>query len=169
MNDLTNYNEVKHLMKTGDCIQWRTSSIVGWLIRLFSKGEVNHSSLVITLKEYSDRRFLLEALSEIELRVLSKRLAEFDGEAWWYPLKDKYNGCRKKIGQWTLLQAGIDYDYGGVIRQIAGRVSADVKKLWCSEFCFFGWKFGGVPLKGKAPRPVDIPKYKIFKKPVKLI
>lgn len=165
--------QVKHTMKTGDCIEWRSKgAMVGWLIRFFSKGKFNHSSLVITLGEYGDlanRRFLLEALGEIELRILSKRLEKYNGEVWWYPLKDEYDVCRNKIGEWALLHIGVDYDFGGVIRQIVSRVSADVKKLWCSEFCFFAWIFGGIPLKGKAPRPVDIPKYDIFKEPVKLI
>ena len=171
--NLNKYKQVKHLMKTGDAIQWRSKgAMVGWLIRFFSHGKFNHSSLVIALREYGNlknRRFILEAVGEIELRILSKRLEEYNGEVWWYPLKDEYNECRDKIGEWALLQIGVDYDYGGVIRQVVGRISADVKKLWCSEFCFFAWVFGGIPLKGKAPRPTDIPKYNIFKVPVKIL
>ena len=171
--NLNKYKQVKHLMKTGDAIQWRSKgAMVGWLIRFFSHGKFNHSSLVIALREYGNlknRRFILEAVGEIELRILSKRLEEYDGEAWWYPLKDEYNDCRNKIGEWALLQIGVDYDYKSIWKQTVGRVSACAKKLFCSEFCFLGWIAGGISLEGKAPRPADIPKYDIFKEPVKIL
>ena len=173
MNDLTTYKQVRHCMKTGDCIQWQSKrALIGWLIKVLSHSKFNHSSLVIALREYGnlkDRRFILEAVGEIELRLLSKRLEDYSGHVWWYPLKDEYDECRDKIGEWALLKIGVAYDYTSIWKQITGRVSADAKKLFCSEFCFLGWKFGGIRLKGKAPRPGDIPKYDIFKKPVQLI
>ena len=170
---LKTYLKYRNRLKTGDCILWQSRSIVGWLIRKFSKANVNHASLVISIDQYGDlanRRFLLEALEPgIVLRLLSKRLESFKGKVWWYPLKDKYDDRRDKMGEWALLQVGVKYDYKSLFKQILGRVSADMKELFCSEFCFIDWIKSGIKLKGKAPRPGDIPKLKIFKKPVRIL
>jgi len=167
------YIQVRHVMRTGDCLLWQSNSIIGWLIRKFSKANTNHASLIISLNEYGnlkDRRFLLEALgSGIVLRLLSRRLMNFSGKVWWLPLKDKYNGNRDRIGEWSLMQVGIPYDYKSVFKQMIGRVSADVKEFFCSEFCFIGWIESGIKLKGKAPRPGDIPKLGIFKKAIRIL
>ena len=168
------YLTCRHLLRTGDCILWRSNSIIGWLIRKFSKGNVNHVSLVIRLDEYGnklDRRFLLEALgSGIVLRLLSRRLMNFTGQVWWLPLKDKYNGNRDTIGEWALLKVGIPYDYHSVFKNTLGRVSAEASKLFCSEYCFMAWKAAGIKLKGnKAPRPTDIKALDIFKKAIRIL
>jgi len=172
MGELKMYMTVRHVMKTGDCILWQSRSVIGWLIRKFSRGNVNHASLVISLSEYGelkDRRFLLEALGEIELRLLSKRLEKFSGKVWWYPLKDKYDAYRDRMGEWALLEIGVGYDYKSLFRNILGRVSANAKEFFCSEYCFIGWKESGIPLTGKAPRPADIPKLDIFKKAIRIL
>jgi len=173
-NKLKMYLQVRHAMKTGDCILWKSNSVVGWLIRKFSKGNVNHASLVIKLEQYEDlkdRRFLLEALgSGIVLKLLSRRLENFKGQVWWLPLKDEYNDNRDDIGTWALEQVGIGYDYVSVFKNIISKASADMKAFFCSEFCFLGWKLNGIKLKGnKAPTPVDIPKLKIFKKSIRIL
>lgn len=167
------YLTCRHILKTGDCILWQSNSIIGWLIRRFSKANVNHASLVISLGEYGnliDRRFLLEALGPgIVLRLLSRRLMKFSGKVWWYPLKDEYNDNRDKIGEWALMEVGVSYDYKSLFRNIIGHVSANAKEFFCSEYCFIGWKESGISLKGtKAPRPGDIPKLGIFKKPIRI-
>ncbi len=173
MSNLKMYMQVRHIMRTGDCLLWKSNSIVGWLIRKFSKGNVNHASLVISLSEYGnlkDRRFLLEALpSGIVLRLLSRRLMNFKGKVWWYPLRDEYNDNRDRIGEWALTQVGISYDYPSLFKNIIGKVSADAHKFFCSEYAFMGWIAGGIKLKGKAPRPCDIPKLKIFKKAIRIL
>jgi uncharacterized protein YycO len=173
MSELKMYMTVRHVMKTGDCILWQSNSVVGWLIRRFSRANVNHASLVISLSEYGnlvDRRFLLEALDAgIVLHLLSRRLMKFSGKVWWYSLQDKYDSHRDKIGEWALLQVGVKYDYKSLFRQMVGRVSACAKEFFCSEYCFIGWKESGIPLEGKAPRPGDIVKLGIFKKPIRIL
>ena len=167
------YMAVRQSMKTGDCILWKSRSMIGWLIRKFSRANVNHASLVIKLEQYeglSDRRFLLEALgSGIVLKFLSRRLTNFKGQVWWLPLRDIYNENRDAIGEWALKQVGVKYDYHSVFKNIVGRVSAEGSKYFCSEFCFMGWITGKIRLKGKAPRPGDISKLHIFKKAIRIL
>ena len=172
MTDL--YQKYRDQMKTGDCLLWRSRSALGGLIRFFSRAKVNHAGLVIRLAEYGDlrdRRFTLEALEPgIVLRLLSMRIAKYKGRLWWYLLKPAYDGRRDRIGAWALLQVGTPYDYGSLFRNILGRVSADARALFCSEYCFIAWKEAEIPIKfEKAPIPGDIAKFDIFDEPVRIL
>lgn len=170
---MSNYNELKSTMRTGDCLLWRSNSILGWMIRLFTKAPVNHAGLIIRPGEhghFKNRRFTIEALEKgIILRLLSERLRSFDGQVWLYPLKDEFDEYRSKIGAWALEKEGTPYDYRSLFKQIFGRVSADMREFFCSEFCYMAWRAVGINIKDqKAPRPGDIPDLGIFKEPVKL-
>ena len=165
------YGYYKDDLQTGDCLLWRSRSMIGWLIRLFTGHRVNHAGLVIRPHEYgcfNDRRFTLEALENgVVLRLLSERLRSFDGAVWLYPLKDEYRLKRAVISAWAIKQEGTPYDYGSLFKQIFGRVSLDMRKYFCSEFCYAAWREAGIPVdENKAPRPGDIPGLGIFKKPV---
>lgn len=165
------YTQHQNTMKTGDCLLWRSRSILGWLIRLFSRAKVNHAGLVVRPNEYGhfkDRRFTLEALEDgIILRLLSERLRGFRGQVYLYPLKDEFAETRDEIGRWALTQEGTPYDYGSLFKQIFGRVSAEMTRYFCSEFCYVAWRESGLPVsETKAPRPGDVPRLGIFKEPV---
>jgi len=116
------------------------------------------------------RRFVLEALEGgIVLRLLSERLKAHKGCAWWYPLKDKFAACAPGMGAWALGQVGVPYDFGSLFANILGRVSADARKFFCSEFWYMAAVNGGIkidwPHGGKAPRPGDIDQFTCFKYP----
>jgi len=168
MNDLTAYLAVKDQMKTGDLLQWRSNSLIGALIRWRTKSDVNHSSLVIRLQEYEGlerRRWTTEALEHgTVLNLLSRRLEQFDGECWCYPLNDSWNAWRENCGEWALKMVGIPYDYGSILKQIIGKASADARALFCSEYCFMAYG-----LDGKAPSPGEMPELGIFKEPIKIL
>lgn len=169
MNNLAIYNTVKGEMKTGDLLQWRSNSMIGALIRWRTKSEVNHSSLVLRFLEYEDsegRRFTTEALEHgTVLNLLSRRLAEFDGSVWWYPLQDKFTDIyRGSVAVRALDMIGLPYDYESIFKQIVGKVSADSRSLFCSEYCYLSYGF-----RGEAPTPADMPGMGIFKEPVKIL
>lgn len=174
MKDLTKYNEVKDRMKTGDLLQWKSNSIIGSLIRCRTARSlpegwpaVNHSSLVIRLSEYEGlerRRFTQEALEHgVVLNLLSRRLEAFDGEVWWYPLKEEFNGVRQVMGELALAYTGVPYDYGSLFRQILGKVSADARSLFCSELCCIIYGYTG-----KMLSPAEMPELGMFEEKVKL-
>ncbi len=164
------YERARQRMATGDVILWKGNGLISRAIRLWTP--FSHASLVLRLKEFKglkDRRFLLEALaSGIELRLLSRRLNGYKGEAWWFPLLDEYQGKRAEIAAWALNQVGKGYDYGSLIRNMLGRVNADARSYFCSEFVFLAYKRAGIVRGVKAPRPGDIPDWQCFKLPVKL-
>ena len=169
--DLTLYNSLKEKMQTGDCLLWQSRSLIGWLIRKFSHADVNHAGLVIRPQKHSyflNRRFTLEALENgIQLRLLSERLRHFKGRVWLWPLRDEFDDYRDEIAVWAISKEGTPYDYTSLFKQIMGRVSADAKEFFCSEFCYIAWKDVGIPMRDqKAPRPGDIPSLGIFTAPL---
>jgi hypothetical protein len=168
MNKLDLYAAVRDQMKTGDLLQWSSNSVLGALIRWRTNAEVNHSGLVIRLQEYEGlerRRWTLEALEKgFYPNLLSRRLEQFDGRVWWYPLKDELNGQRQAIGERAFSMVGIGYDFLSIFQQLVGRVSADMKHLFCSEGCYLAYGF-----QGTAPNPGEMPGLGIFKEPVLIL
>lgn len=174
MNDLNPYYTWRDDLKTGDCLLYSSRSVIGWLIRLFSRATVNHAGLVIRLAEFGDlkdRRFTLEALEYgIVLRLLSKRLEKYSGKVWWYALKPEFDEARDAIAEWALLNVGTKYDYGSLFRQAFMRVSVNAKKFFCSEYVFAAWDFAGIaPRRDHAPRPGDIPALELFNEPIQIL
>jgi hypothetical protein len=109
------------------------------------------------------RRFTTEALEHgIILNLLSKRLEEYDGEVYWYPLMEAWD--RTVIGERAMEYIGVPYDYGSLFKNAFGKVSADARELFCSEYCFICYGFSG-----KAPTPGDMPGLGIFMKPVRIL
>ncbi|GAG10743.1 unnamed protein product, partial [marine sediment metagenome] len=91
MKNLTKYYKVRHIIKTGDHLGWKSNGIVGNLIRIFAPGPINHSEIVIKIpfEGLDNRRFNVGALSNgVSLHLLSRQLEKYDGEVWWYSLKD---------------------------------------------------------------------------------
>ena len=59
---------------------------------------------------------------------------------------------------------GTPYDYQSILRLCLRRVSTQMDKLFCSEYCAVCYGLGG-----EAPTPADMPKLGIFKEAVRLI
>ena len=169
MNDLSKYNEVKHLIQTGDLLMWSSDGIVGKAIRWRTLSEFSHASLAIRLADYEGaegRRFTTEALADgVVLNVLSARLAHYKGRVWWFPLdEERCNVKRSHVGECALSFIGTPYDYQSILRLCLKRVSTEMNKLFCSEYCAVCYGLGG-----EAPTPADMPKLGIFKDPVRLV
>jgi len=136
---LDRYLAIRHLIDTGDLIEWRGTSLLARAIRAFTRRPVNHSSLCIRMPYgYDDpRRFTIEALAHgLQFRLLSAALEEHSGAAWWYRLDPRYDSLREAIGRWAFDCLAVDngYDYPGLLAQAFGRVSLDGRRYFCSEF-----------------------------------
>lgn len=190
MNDLSTYYKARPLMKTGDLLEWRSKSLLGAAIRFFSKEEVNHSGLVLALEDYGSNQgqhiFTLEAEpGGIRNNLLSAQLKDFKGSVYWYPLKGRYDLKRKAGVDWALEQVGVKYDFGSLFKNILGKVSADMRKFFCSEYAFIYYvKCGIMPLltikdskiidkytgtEQKAPRPGEFAQYGLHDDGVKIL
>uniref|UniRef100_A0A6M3LB88 Putative peptidase n=1 Tax=viral metagenome TaxID=1070528 RepID=A0A6M3LB88_9ZZZZ len=170
------YKHIRDKINSGDIIEWRSASPLGSIIRFFTRQKVNHSSLCICLPQYKDwkepHKFILEANpGGIELQLLSRRLQEFKGSAWWLKLKVGTEKTKEAIESWALPQVGVKYDYGSLFKNAIGRVSADSRKFFCSEFCYLALQHAGIILKTKknrAPRPGEFGQFSIFDKPIQI-
>ncbi len=175
MSSSRRYRRIRQAMRTGDLLLWRSETLLGALIRFFSHGNVNHASLVIRFKEYESglpgRRFCLEALAGgIELRLVSRRLANFAGRCWWYPLRAKYDSRRPHMAALALGYVGVPYDYESLFANISGRVLADSRRFFCSEYVYQCGIEAGLPdwESGRTPRPADMPQLNWWSDPVEI-
>ena len=140
MNDLKRYRDVRHLIQTMDLIQWHGDSLISKIIRWKTGGPETHSGIACRLADV-DRVMTLEAISKGAVpNPLSYVLGKYKGKAYWHPLKEEYRLFIAEAFNWMYDRIGTGYDYEGVARQLFGRVSADARALFCSEYVFLGWK-----------------------------
>ncbi len=155
------YKTARPHIVTGDAILWKGNGIISRLIRLWTP--YSHASLVVRLRvseKLQERVFLVEALSTgLELRLLSKRLENYRGEAFWFHI-DTTAEQKLSILEFALTKcaSGIRYDFGSIIKNMLGRVSLDAHQYFCSEFVFHAWKQASLvsPHIAVAPRPGDL-------------
>src|SRR5512133_2934623 len=90
--------------------------------------------------------------------LLSERLKGHSGRVWWYPLIDDWDAYRSDIAMRLGAMWGKEYDYPSLVYQLIGKVSADARRLFCSEVCFLALGY-----QGQAPNPYELTQYPIWK------
>jgi hypothetical protein len=177
MNDLALYYKYRSQMKTGDLLTYRTDGAISWAIRRWSPG-ANHAGMVLDLDEYSGdeyRRWTLESTAHGPRMVyLSTLLERLEGECYWHQLKPEFSETnRNAAGCWALEQQGVvKYDFKCILQYPFKMVSADMAKLFCSEYVFFAWVKGKIiPFVGDevAPKPSDMPRIGVTLPPVLIV
>lgn len=165
MNNLTVYNQYRPQMKTGDPLLYKSKGQpLGWMIQKFT--EFNHASPVVRFGPDEcgvDRVWTLEAVGRgVVPAYLSEKLASYHGEVWWMPLDPKFDDRRHLILECALILKGTDYDFKSLLKNVFGYVSVNLQQLFCSEFWFVLVRYANILSGDEAPRPGDIPKYKIY-------
>ena len=168
MRDLSQYDGLRSLIKTGDLVEWCGNGIISKAIQHVTGKNVSHSSLVVRLP-YGDRerRYIIEAIrTGVEFRLLSDSLQKYDGTAIWYGLRPEYESKRDAIAAWAFdaLGKGIHYDFGGVLGQLFKRVALESGRLYCSELIDAAYIDAGIiqPDPQGARRPGDFVPLGIF-------
>ncbi len=135
MKDLSIYELFKDKMCSGDHVSWDGDTLIGNLIKVFTTR--NHSSMVFRPVEFAalaDRRWIVEAdEGEVNVRLLSRKLEEYKGKAYWHKLKPEYDGYRARMTEFLSSQVGTHYDYGSLLANIFGHTKANRDRLICSE------------------------------------
>jgi len=165
------YRRNRDILQTGDFLQWSSDTALGWIIQKITKSKWNHTGLIVRFEQYDiERVFTLEALETgVTLNPLSTRIREHKGECAVFPLQDRFDLSRDRMGSYMLRCVGIRYDFFSLIKQAVSRVSTDVERLFCSEFAGLVANRSGIPIPLKpAPRPSDIPDFKVFDHPIYL-
>lgn len=172
MNDLTQYENTRHLMKTGDLLTYRTRGVVSTLIHIWSPD--NHAGLVLAPAEFegeTHRRWTLEAVGGgARTAYLSYVLERIHGQAFWHQLKPEYDAVRNEIGAWAMTHTGCTkYDFKSLLQMAFGIVSADAAKLICSEYVFLSWQAAGIVKGTSIPSPSDLPLLGVTLPPVLIV
>lgn len=170
--DTTTYKAIRPLLKSGDMIEFASNTILGRTIRFFTKKNVNHTAMVLNLEKYEglkDRRFLLEALEHgIQLSLLSKRLASFNGRAYWSQLKKEFGAERQGMAAWAIMQVGTKYDYRSLFKNMFSKVNQDARAFFCSEFYHMALVHVKILGRGKAARPGEFGKFNVHSETTEL-
>jgi hypothetical protein len=168
MRDLSQYDGLRNLIKTGDLVEFASNGFVGRTIMAVTGKGVSHSSLVVRMpSEGNPRRYVIEAVrTGVEFRLLSDILQHYNGSVIWYGLKKEYDDKRNVVGEWAFneLAQKKDYDFIGVIAQLGGRVSLDAKRYFCSELIDLAYQEAGIikPDPNGARRPGEFVPLGIF-------
>ena len=148
-NDLSLYCKYREQMKTGDLLTYDTPGAVSTMIKWWSPG-ANHAGMVLDLDEFEGnefRRWTLEATAHgPRMAYLSKLLEDLRGECYWHQLKPEFSEAnRNAAGCWALEQQGVvKYDFKGILQYPFKLVSADMARLFCSEYVEFSWIKGKI-------------------------
>ena len=168
MRDLSQYDNLRPLIKTGDLVEFESNGVIGRSIMAVTRKNVSHSALVVRLPyNNSPRRYIIEAIKTgVEFQLLSTVLQHYNGRVIWYGLKKEYDCNRDGIGEWAFaeLSQHKHYDFGGVVAQLWGRVSLDSRKYFCSEIIDAAYQAVGIiqPDPKGARRPGDFVPLGIF-------
>lgn len=175
MDKLDYYQLVRPHMQTMDLLQWSSNSFVGRAIKWKTGGTVNHSGVVMSFPDLTrERRWTLEAIGRgLVLNPLSRALEQYHGECYWHPVKPGLDKEALFAASWMMDRVGTRYDFGGLFRNLFGKVSANAAALFCSEAIFLGWQYAAIHLgveilkhliqMKKAPVPADMPLLKIYR------
>lgn len=161
----TPYKILRPDIQTGDAALWIGNDLKSRLIRLFTK--YSHASLIVILEGVV---YLVESIgSGLELRRLSKRIAEYNGEVFLFKPDGMTEQQRETIRKFAIFECseGKRYDFRTFFRLILGKASQDAAKFICSEFVWEAWIQAGFVERTKyAPTPaglVEMVKGKITK------
>jgi len=190
MASLPLYYPVRDRIQTGDMLEWRSGGIIGPVIRLFTGKDRNHTSMCVALGDHvqflKPHKYIMEAnFPGLELELISRRLEDYGGQVWWSHLKGGTPEMRDRMEKWALLQVGVKYDFGGLLWNAVARVSANARRLFCSEAYYIALVVGGfIPHlhydeKSKrvidergygvhAPRPGEFEWYELHDPPVRI-
>ncbi len=150
MRDLTEYEKVRAYIGSGDIISWQTHSLLGSAIRFFSPRPIgmlkginpNHVATVFvdTLEDkLALRNQIIEAYDgEVNARLLSRRLSDFDGKVYWHQLVPELDKYRDDITDSIKEHIGERYGYGTLIKFAITRPSVDPRDWICSEISQHG-------------------------------
>lgn len=143
MNNLAPYEVVKDLFRTGDVIEYHGFDAPGPEIRFRTGYDVNHSELVVVMKSpYTGvmRRYTHAALSPGFMPTyLSNTLANYNGIAYWYPIRDEFVKDIPDIEARAFEYLGVGYDYTGLVKNLFGRTPIEKGLMFCSEACQVCW------------------------------
>ena len=174
MAKLDYYKAARPRMQTMDLLQWHGRGTISRIIQMKTRSPVSHSGVITRLKDV-DRVLTLHAVRKGAVpEPLSQLIQRYDGQVWWHPLKKEYQPYVGFAFNYMYDRIGTQYDFGSLVKNLFGKVSANAAAVFCSEYIFLGWQFAAIHLGvkilahlvqiNKAPVPADMPSLRIYEK-----
>ena len=145
------YSEVREQMKPGDMIAFGGKGLVSRVIKFFTRSEVSHVGVVARIDEHGRVMVMestsLNGFSGVQLSRLSRRVAEYNGDVWWYPLNDSARKDLKLTRFWNYLwkQDGKKYDkWQAIASAIPIYAKESENRMFCSELVYGAYEAGGI-------------------------
>ena len=139
------YHEIRKNIQDGDVIAFGGKGAVSNLIKLFTRSNVSHVALIMKSVLNTGERLnqiiestLLDNYSGVVVNRLSNRLKDYDGEAWWLPLKQSIRdkAIWENAYSWLKKQKRKAYDTKQAIGSgldLLWNNEEDFNKFFCSE------------------------------------
>jgi len=136
------YEKLRKGVRPGDIIAYHRSGIFPTGIAIYEyfktgtpiESCMTHVSVCVSGPTILDRKLIIEAAEgEVNVRALSSSIHAHNGRAFWYPLREELRYFRAGMDIICWNKIGTKYDFGGVVANVLGNVSIDLRKLFCSE------------------------------------
>ena len=141
------YYEIREDIQNGDIIAFGGKGIASNLIKLFTRSSVSHVALIMKAKLDNGNPLnmiiestTLDGYSGVVINRLSNRLKDYQGEAWWLPLKQELRNKANWDGAYEWLKSQKRKAYDSIQAIGAGldliwNNKEDFDKFFCSELC----------------------------------
>jgi hypothetical protein len=169
--ELSNYSAVRSDMKAGDLIAFGGQGLISRIIKWRTRSPVSHVGVVMEIDDHG-RVMVMESTSlggqcGVQVNRLSKRVREYDGNVWWFPLRKQLDE-EDRFWEFLWAQDGKKYDRRQVAKAAFNLPTHEnYKRLFCSELVAGAYKAGGLQFVGNPSRmtPVEVCNLPIFADP----
>lgn len=186
------YDEARDDMKPGDVIAFGGKGHFSEIIKFSTFSDVSHVGVILQTKVVEDNtgRFFnqiiestsLNGFNGVNISRFSDRLATYEGELWWLPLRDEVRNRMdtKKFYEFLFNQAKLrkPYDMPQAIKSALDAMdqlpfgthgpsynSEDFSKFFCSELVAAGLEAGNAidTVNASEVTPIDLCRWNIYK------
>lgn len=184
------YQDARPLMKAGDVIAFSGKGNFSEIIKWATRAPVSHVGVILQTKLLIDgdpqsgvfnqiiESTSLNGFSGVTISRLSDRLATYDGEIWWLPLRDSIHAelDKKKFYDFLIHQERKAYDMPQAIKSAldafdkvpvigcATHNIEDFSRFFCSELVAAALEAGGAISRINASEvtPVDLCSFSLY-------
>lgn len=171
---LEDYSDVRHEMKPGDLICFGGMGWVSKLIKWRTRSNISHVGVVAKVNDKHDRVMVMESTSlngrkGVQMNRLSKRVEQYNGHVWWFPLSDRTRESFDVQKFWEFLweQDGKSYDFWQApMSATLFWAREDFGKLFCSELVAGAYEASGIlpDINASEITPDDLARMRMYRR-----
>ena len=168
------YSDIRDKIQPGDLIAFGGMGWASKVIKWKTGSKVSHVGVASHIKGEHGRMMIVESTSlngkkGVQMNRLSKRVEEYNGHVWWFPLSEEVREKLRLVAFWKFLwaQDGKKYDYWQApMSATLFWAREDFGKLFCSELVAGAYEAGGVlpDINASEITPDDLCRMRLYKK-----